>query len=175
MSQTTFKIVLVGKFGVGKTSIIHQYIHEEFVNDPPAIESQTRDNVRNKMTFNVELIDSMGIEKDDPNNTFYFQKCHGCALVFDKNDEDSYTFITEMIDKVKLLGPYDMKMILIGNKSDLESKVNDSIIQQFATDNQMRYFSITAREKAHVIEALEYLVDLIHKRYFTKKKTCCIM
>ena len=39
----------------------------------------------------------------------------------------------------------------------------------------MRYFSITAKEKSHVIEAIEYLVDLVYKRYYVKKKSCCIV
>ena len=173
--NNTMKLVLVGKFGVGKTTIIHQYINQEFTPTPPEIEKQYRQNKRNKQTFQIELIDSMGIEKDDPTNTFYYQKCHGCAVVFDKSDESSFTEIVNLFPNIKMFGTQNMSMILIGNKSDLDSKVNDSTVQQFATDNQMRYFSITAKEKSHVIEAIEYLVDLVYKRYYVKKKSCCIV
>ena len=175
-NHNTMKIVLAGKFGVGKTTIIHQYIHQEFQENPQAIEKQQRESHRGKKDiFQVELVDSMGIEKDDPNNTSYFQKCHGCAVVFDRSDESSFTELQSLVPKIKMFGSQHMSMILIGNKSDLNVVVDNNVAQQFATDNQMRYFTITAREKSQVSEAIEYLVDLIYKRYYVKKKGCCIV
>ena len=169
------KLVLIGKFGVGKTSIIHQYIHETFPNEPNEIQSQKRENQRNKDIFEVELIDSMGREKDEPLTHFYYQKCHGCALVFDKNDPESLTHLHELYDQVKMFGAQNMGMILIGNKSDLECKIDNSEAQQFATEHQMRYFSLTAKEKPQVMEAIEYLVDIVYKKYYEKQKSCCLL
>ena len=173
--NVTMKLVLVGSYGCGKTSIIHQYIHEQFPQEPKGVQGLKRDNKRNKDVFEVEMVDSMEIEKDDPNNYFYFQKCHGCALVFDKNDEESFTQATKIIDNIKMFGARNMSLILIGNKSDLECKVDNARAQQFATDNQMRYFSITAKEKPQVTEAIEYLVDLVYKKYFEQKKSCILL
>jgi len=46
--HNVMKIVLAGKFGVGKTTIIHQYIHQQFQQNPQAIEKQRKESKRNK-------------------------------------------------------------------------------------------------------------------------------
>ncbi|BFU19676.1 GTP-binding protein, Ras family protein [Entamoeba histolytica HM-1:IMSS-B] len=174
-NKPKMRIVFVGTFGVGKTSLIQQYCNEEFHENPVSIDKINKEDKRKKNVFDIEMVDSMGIEKDDPNNYFYFQKCHGCALVFDRTSQESFDALQQLYTNIKKYGSQDMSLILIGNKSDGSVVVQNGIAQQFATEHSMRYFALTAKQHSQVVESVEYLVDLIYKNYYKENKSCYIV
>lgn len=115
------KIVIVGHFGVGKTSLTKQFVSSIFsekylttigVN----IEKKTIDT--SKGTVNLILWDIAGEEELDTIKTSYLKGANAYILVTDLTREITYSKIDHDLEYMsKIVG--DIPHLVIGNKSDL--------------------------------------------------------
>lgn len=134
------KIVIVGHFGVGKTSLTKQFVSSIFsekylttigVN----IEKKTIDT--SKGSVNLILWDIAGEEELDTIKTSYLKGAHAYILVTDLTREITYSKIDH--DKLymsKIVG--EIPHLIIGNKSDLLSKIQ---VEQIKTKYNIDYIS----------------------------------
>ena len=110
---------------------------------------------------NCEILDTGGLEKYNARNRQYYQKADCCVLVYDITRKDTFKecknfYKKEIINNCKK----DIKVILVGNKTDLEKdrKVAKEEAKDFAIKNNY-YFKETSCESIfNVMEAFETII-----------------
>jgi len=133
------KIIILGGFAVGKTSLLKRYVSNEFTSDYlPTIGV----NIKTKtITFEQEEIEFVIWDIADvvTHNTIpvaYLRGTHAAVLVYDVARESSYKRISEDLEGMKKIDP-TIEIIVIGNKTDLTNTQNLNEIESevnFKTD-----------------------------------------
>ena len=131
--EWVIKLAVLGDSGVGKTSLINQYIQHSFTADylPTLGVNIVIKDIRIKRTntfVRLTLWDIAGQEKYDLTRRLFFQGCEGVLLVYDITrpltfDNIKYKWLKEF----KKFTDKDCIYILIGNKVDLRDEGTISI------------------------------------------------
>lgn len=94
--------------------------------------------------------DTAGQEKYRAIVSTYFNGCQGVMMMFDLTKPDSFiSATTKWYETAKAKSP-DAVFMLIGNKSDLEVKVNEKEVQDWARKNKVRYIRTSVKNDVNV-------------------------
>ena len=115
------KVLLVGSFGVGKTSLIKRFVTNKFSQEyisTIGVRVSTKIILLENTEIKLLIWDIAGTNGNDKIPKAYFLGASAVLYVFDVSREATYKNIEERITEVlKLSG--QTKMMLIGNKKDL--------------------------------------------------------
>ena len=175
-----FKIITLGNIGVGKTSIIQRFVSDEFnlkQFSTMGISHNFKIIETNKKKIKLQLIDTGGQEKYRSLSISYFRHVDAVLFVFDLNNPQSFDSIQYWIDLFNendngknIKGKY-----LIGNKSDLEQKVDQNLIDELTQKNNILYWSTSANTKHQIDHLFNYisgdLYDYLEKNPKKKEDT----
>ena len=89
-------------------------------------------------------------------NEYYFVQAVGAMIVFNLNDLSSFQDINFWLSKLKELSG-DVPFILVGNKSDLERKIDKSLIDNEVRKLGVQYIETSAKLNENVDIAFESL------------------
>ena len=119
------KAVLVGDAGVGKTCIAERISKNSFNESTYATVGAANLTVTIQ-TNNREVIfniwDTAGQERYRSLTPMYFAGAQVAILVFDITSEASFSALDNFCDLLQQRAPTDCVFVLVGNKSDMESK-----------------------------------------------------
>ena len=119
------KIVIVGDSKVGKTSISNKFVSNNFSNiTNPTIGAAflTKIITINSGSVRLQLWDTAGQEKYRSLAPMYYRSAHISILVYDVTSRVSFESIPFWSTDIMQKTP-NMKIVLVGNKVDLENKV----------------------------------------------------
>ena len=164
------KLVFLGDSNVGKTSIIHRFCENKFLEN--GITSTISVAFRNKFLkidsftqVNMNIWDTAGQEKYKSMTRDYLRNSHGVFLVFDlsqKKSFDSLKFWLEELNNSDINEKY-VKM-LIGNKSDFKQKeVDKETAKKFAEENGMNYLEVSAKDGINIESMFEMMATACTK------------
>jgi len=123
------KIIILGGFAVGKTSLLKRYVSNEFSNDYlPTIGVNIKTKIINYENKEIEFViwDIADVVTHKTIPVAYLRGTHAAVLVFDVARESSYDRISDDLEGMKKIDP-SIEIIVIGNKTDL---VESEILQQ---------------------------------------------
>lgn len=158
-----FKVILLGEFGVGKTSIFRRYSQGAFVDTSGMDWNQYRestiglDNYVRKFecklpnnetkTIGLRLYDTGGLERIGSISNSYYKFSDAVLLVFAINNIDSFNCLSQHLLEVLSLAE-NAKLYLVSNKVDLnEAEVSDDDIRTFLNQfpNIEEYFQVSCK------------------------------
>jgi small GTP-binding protein len=119
-----YKVIMVGSGGVGKSALTLQYMYDEFVED---YEPTKADSYRKKVLLDgeevqIDILDTAGQEDYAAIRDNYFRSGEGFLLVFSITEHESFDVLDEFREQIlRVKNAEDVPLILIGNKSDLQS------------------------------------------------------
>ena len=119
------KVLLVGNFGVGKTSLIRQFVLNEFSEDYiSTIGVRVSTKIVNLNDEKIKLLiwDVAGTKDDEKVPKAYFLGASAAMYVFDLSREETYLNIKKQLETVKKLSGLP-EILLVGNKKDLVSEI----------------------------------------------------
>jgi small GTP-binding protein len=156
-----YKIILLGEYGSGKSSLINRYVNNKFNSFGQASigpEEQSK-NIEIDNTLTVELsINDFTEDKQmkKPVKTFY-KDAHGVLVVFDLTNEQSFKELKSCMEEINSNAPEDIVICILGNKSDLtaDRKVKFEDAKEFAGDHL--YYEVSAKNGNNVSLAFEQL------------------
>ena len=194
------KLLTLGESGVGKTTLILNYINPnikinylEKYNPTIGVDYQKKVITIDNKNIDIEIWDTAGQERFKNITSHYYSGADGILLLFDISDKSSFEklsfWINDLNNKVYL---ENISLILIGNKTDLDDKREVSIeeAKKFAEKNNIEYFEISAINNIGIIEMMEYFIQKCYNNikqkmdddtirlskdnvsYYTKKKCC---
>ena len=175
----SYKIIVIGDSGVGKSCLTNRASKERFSSDySPTLGFEFRTfstNVENKIV-KLQIWDTCGQEVYRSLITNFYRNSHLAMLVYSIDSKNSFVSLNQWLKEVKINSNPDIKIILIGNKSDLdnERQVSYEEAKKFKEENQISYFEETSAKtglnaKKVFEEAAKILYD-DHKSYIMKSK-----
>lgn len=141
------KVILLGEFGVGKTSIFRRYSLGTFIDTSGMDWNQYReftlglDNYSKNFecitdsnetkTISLRLFDTGGLERIGSIGNSYYKFSDAALLVFARNNIDSFNCLTQHLLEVLSFGE-NAKLYLVSNKVDVdECEVSDDDVRSF--------------------------------------------
>jgi small GTP-binding protein len=164
-AQKPKNVILVGDTLVGKTSIVNAFKKDSFnvcvpatiVADINFFQFETKDG-----QVLMRIYDTAGQEKYLSLTVSYFRDSDLALLVFDITDTETYNNLPKWISHIRGLSP-NVKIILIGNKIDLESSraVFTENSEAFAESNNVENFlEVSAKTNDGILDLFESLIEL---------------
>ncbi|AOW07433.1 small GTPase superfamily [Yarrowia lipolytica] len=164
--RTMLKVVILGDSGVGKSSLMQQYVNNKFSTQYKA--TIGADFLNKELTLegrkvNMQIWDTAGQERFQSLGLAFYRGADCCVLVYDVNNSKSFDALTLWRDEFLLLAnprdPENFPFVVIGNKVDVEESkraVSAKRAQAFckATGN-IPYFETSAKEDTGVDQAFE--------------------
>ncbi|KAK9701727.1 Ras family [Popillia japonica] len=165
--ELLFKVLVIGDFGVGKTSIIKRYaegtfstkykitIGADFALKQIDWDSETR--------INIQLWDIAGHERFGYLTSVYYRYAVAAAIVFDLTRPDTFVAVSKWLndlrDKVSLPHGKPLPVIILANKGDVAANKVPVQIEEFCKKNQIVSWYITsAKENRNIDSAMNRLI-----------------
>lgn len=101
-----------------------------------------------------EIWDTAGQERYEAITPLYYRSAEAAIIVFDLTYKESFTKAKEWLKRLRKERPDpSMPIALVGNKSDREGReADESMIHQFAEENNLNYFETSAKTGLNVEE-----------------------
>ena len=122
----------------------------------------------------VTLIDTAGQEKFRALNNQYYRNVDGCLLVYDITDRNSFQEIKDFyLKEIKEKCKKNIKIILLGNKTDLEKdrKVSSEEGVNLAVENGYIFMESSCLKNRTVADSFETLIELTYRENIEKNQT----
>jgi small GTP-binding protein len=141
------RLVLVGEAGAGKSTLIQQYSKGEFnpfYVSTIGVDFHTKILDVDDKKVKIQVWDTAGQERFRIITKSYYRRSAGIILMFDLADEESFDNLSYWMSDIDIYKEDYAKILLIGNKSDLEQKVSQSKIENFCDIYKLNYLETSA-------------------------------
>ena len=166
--DNSFKIVLIGESGVGKTSIISQFIDQTFTEDIQASTGGAFSSIALSLSTGKELKfdiwDTAGQERYRSLTKLFYKDANAAVLVYDITREESFNQLEiYWVKQIKENSDPNIILVLAANKSDLleDEKVDESDARKFAEEANAIFCRVSAKNGA----GIDDIFFQIAKRY----------
>ena len=115
---------------------------------------------------NVQTYDTAGQEKFNSLNENYYKRADCCLLVYDITNKKSFEQIKDYYNKsIKEKCKENIKVILLGNKTDLEEKrvILPEEGATLALENNYLFMETSCLKNTFVADAFETLIELTNR------------
>lgn len=168
-SNLTFKIIVLGDPGVGKSSLLGRATKNIFnaeYQTTVGFEFLTFTEKIGEKNVKLQIWDTCGQETYKSLISNFYRNASLAMLIYSIDSRESFNNIIKWLKEIKLQSNPDIKVVLIGNKADLENKRQVTIEEgnKFKEENDILFFQeasaksgINAKEIFH--EAAKILYD----------------
>ena len=183
------KLVLVGHQYVGKTCIVRMATTGLFDEDTISTlgASYTSKTISiGKKEIRLQIWDTAGQERYRSLVPMYSRGSSIAIIVFDTSDEDGFTSVEDWIAKVKEDVTPECKIIVVGNKLDLEPRFNREYVDDWSKKNDIPVVYASAKSGQGIDLIFQTVVSALPQAKFVlsgqdvdiennkkEKKSCC--
>ncbi len=173
MKKSLFKVMILGDSGVGKTSLLEQYVNQVFTGFYKVTigsDFLPKDLIIGDNKIKLQLWDTAGQEKYQSVCAAFYRGADACVLVYDVTDKHSFKNLGSWIDNFTQQMPAGkvkgFPMVLVGNKVDKKKRFigTDEARTWCAAHDEMPYFETSAKTRQGVDEAFLAVANLVIKR-----------
>mmetsp|Transcript_17656 Transcript_17656/g.25165 ORF Transcript_17656/g.25165 Transcript_17656/m.25165 type:complete len:227 (-) Transcript_17656:175-855(-) len=174
-----FKYIIIGDTGVGKSCLLLQFTDKRFqpVHDltigvefgarmitiPPPSEATSN---KKETQVKLQIWDTAGQESFRSITRSYYRGAAGALLVYDLTRRDTFNHLTRWLEEARQHSHSNMVIMLIGNKSDLDSRraVSTEEGKAFAKQHGLIFMETSAKTAANVEKAFIDTASKIHEK-----------
>ena len=165
-----FKMILIGDSGVGKTNILNRYINDTFsetTKSTVGVELGTKVEEYNNTKIKVQIWDTAGQERYRSITNAYYKGAKGSLLVYDITNPKTFENIDRWLSDLKVNGDENISVVLLGNKSDLESdrKVSTQQGKEKAEFYKLAFMETSALNGNNIEKAFSELITDVYKNH----------
>eukprot|EP00397_Hematodinium_sp_SG-2012_P025896 GEMP01027092.1.p1 GENE.GEMP01027092.1~~GEMP01027092.1.p1 ORF type:complete len:225 (+),score=41.76 GEMP01027092.1:360-1034(+) len=125
-SISSYKVIVLGRQGVGKTSLISRYNYHSFHNSytpTVGVDFVSRALQLDGQVVKLQLWDTAGQERFNALISSYLRDSCAAVVVYDVSDRKSFEDVVKWVKEVKdQKGNVDTVLVLVGNKTDLATR-----------------------------------------------------
>ena len=158
-----YRIIVLGDFGVGKSSLIYRYLNNKFKSNIEEESKNLENNIKmiqmdENLKIKLNIWDTAGQERNGTIFKQYYIDIFGALIVFDLTDKNSFNNIQKWLNELKENSPKDTVYCFVGNKSDLidDRMVAYEEIKDFVKDDL--YYEVSSKNGNNVSLSFEQLV-----------------
>ncbi|CAF0894064.1 unnamed protein product [Adineta ricciae] len=167
----TFKILIIGDSGVGKSSLMVRFVDDIFT-----AAYITTIGVDFKMsTINVDghqcriqIWDTAGQERFRVITSTYYRGADGVIIVYDVTNGDSFANLKDWITEMERHCDKTVPKILVGNKDDNDNELGKVVLtsdaRAYAEQKGLPFFETSAKDNKNIAEAFNEITRLALKR-----------
>ena len=198
-SPRTCKLVVLGDSGVGKTTLIHSYVSNEFCADFKSTigaDFSSKTMEVNGVSVELQIWDTAGEERFHSVGSAFYRGADACLLVYDLTQKETFDRLdfwkNDIVQKSSITSPEDFPFVIFGNKSDLidQQQIDPEFASGWAEQNKRPHFTVSAKTSENLQEGFQTIVQLflnnasrtieavpaitLHPEESTpQKKSCC--
>lgn len=176
-STKQFKYVLLGDSGVGKTSILQQYVHNSFDEEQEStigLECASSSFLAKDCAtvLKLQIWDTAGQEQFRSITRSYFRNVDAVVLVYDITNRRTFESIPRWLDDVDHFTTKPVLKILVGNKYDLEQsrRVTYNEAADYACDHGMVITETSAKTRKGIQNCFEKTANLLRDKELLQEK-----
>ncbi|XP_074124266.1 ras-like protein [Sminthopsis crassicaudata] len=162
-----YKVVTIGTFCVGKTSLIMQFIEDCFLTEYEATiqDFYSKDTVVDEEQCHLDIVDTTGIEAFCPMRNQAMLWGEGFLLVYAVNDPHSFENVSVFWDNLqRLKGTKRVPVVLVANKIDTTNRLVDRTRgKEMARSLGVPYVETSAKTRQGVEQAFHELLHEIRR------------
>jgi small GTP-binding protein len=168
-----YKIVFMGHYGVGKSSIVNNIMY-----GPSKFKDETYSTIGShyfgyKLTdkIQIDFWDTAGQERYSTLLSIYYRSAELCILVFDMSNIKTLNRVENILTEVEQVN-HNTKYIIVGNKCDLITederiKINNIVRQKFGTNEKiLSFINTSAKTNFNMKEIMTIITE--HLEYVNK-------
>lgn len=164
--KVLLKVIILGDSGVGKTSLMNQYVNKKFSNQYKATigaDFLTKEVVVDDRMVTMQIWDTAGQERFQSLGVAFYRGADSCVLVFDVNVAKTFENLDSWRDEFLIqAGPRDPEnfpFVVLGNKVDLDSRVvsQKRALAWCQAKGNIPYFETSAKEAVNVEQAFQVI------------------
>ncbi|KAI9297303.1 vacuolar biogenesis protein [Neoconidiobolus thromboides FSU 785] len=164
--KVLLKVIILGDSGVGKTSLMNQYVNKKFTNQYKATigaDFLTKEVIVEDRVVTMQIWDTAGQERFQSLGVAFYRGADCCVLCYDVNNAKSFETLDSWRDEFLIQSsprdPENFPFVVLGNKIDLEESKRE-ISEKRATawctsKGNIPYFETSAKEAINVEEAFQ--------------------
>jgi len=162
--KVLLKVIILGDSGVGKTSLMNQYVNRKFSNQYKATigaDFLTKDVMIDDRLVTMQIWDTAGQERFQSLGVAFYRGADCCVLVYDVTNPNSFKSLDSWRDEFLIQAsprdPENFPFVVLGNKIDADSRnVSTKRAQTWCqTKNDIPYFEVSAKEAINVEQAFQ--------------------
>jgi Ras-related protein Rab-7A len=157
--KALLKVIILGNSGVGKTSLMNQFVNRKFSNQYKATigaDFLTKEVMVDDRLVTMQIWDTAGQERFQSLGVAFYRGADCCVLVYDVTSPDSFKALDSWRDEFLIqASPQDadnFPFVVLGNKVDLENRtVSSKRAQQWCqSKSDVPYFETSAKEAINI-------------------------
>ena len=154
---------------VGKTSISKRFITGKFVkidikNRTVNTNTYQKAIQINNLMFNLNIWDTAGEEKYHAMAPIFYRGAHGAVVIFDVTNRETFKRATKWFSELSEFTEGRTKIILVGNKIDLDNRViSNEEASELAKKYKCDFLEVSALSGKNVEEIFNSLAMTIYK------------
>ena len=173
----SFKILLLGDSGVGKTAFILRFCEDKFEEDSLTtigLDQKNKFVKRDNKKLELHIWDTAGQERFRSIAKNCYKGADGIILMYDISKYDTFKHIKTWISNIKeAIDLSKIAFIVVGNKCDLpesEKEVDKESKANFEVNNNMKIIETSAKDNINVSESFINLIDKMLELGLGRKK-----
>jgi len=156
------KVIILGDSGVGKTSLMNQYVQKKFSKEYKATigaDFLTKEIEVDNKTVTMQIWDTAGQERFQSLGVAFYRGADCCVLVHDVNNAKSFEALDNWRDEFLIQAspqdPENFPFMLLGNKVDVDGGNSRTVSKKKAeawaqSKGGLPYFETSAKEDINV-------------------------
>lgn len=163
--KVLLKVIILGDSGVGKTSLMNQYVNKKFTNQYKATigaDFLTKEVMIDEKLVTMQIWDTAGQERFQSLGVAFYRGADCCVLVFDLTNPKSFESLDSWRDEFLIQAsprdPDNFPFVVIGNKVDMEQqrKVSRPRASTWCkSKNGIPYHETSAKQATNVEQAFQ--------------------
>lgn len=146
----TYKMVVLGHYSVGKSSIVLNFVKGEFnPNEESTIGASflTKTIVCDRYAVKYEIWDTAGQERYYSLIPMYYRGAQVALIAYDVTSKDSFETAKNWVEELKYDKPQEFLKVLVANKIDLkeESAISFEMGKEYAEKENLMFYEISAK------------------------------
>jgi len=160
-----YKVIIVGDSGVGKTSLLNQYVNQRYTQQYRATvgaDFLAKEVMVDDRLITLQIWDTAGQERFQSLGGAFYRGADCCVLTFDLTNAKSFESLDNWREEFLAQGapkdPENFPFIVIGNKVDRETerKVPTAKAQSWCKNHgNIEYFEVSAKDNISVEDAFQ--------------------
>lgn len=180
------RIILLGNVNIGKTSLCNKLKNKEFnyeYHSTIGVDFHTIYHKHNNIDYKLQIWDTAGQEKFRSLVSCYFRKSNIIIIMFDIHASDAYTDILYWRELANQHANPNSKIILVGNKCDLQINADMNVINEYAIANHFPIINISVKTDKSFTNLLNLIIENVNininnsiiLKTNDKEYKCCII
>lgn len=173
--EYTFRMVVLGDFSVGKSSLALQYVKNKFNSNEEstigaAFLTKTVYNKGDQIKY--EIWDTAGQERYNSLIPMYYRGAQIILIVYAITSVKSFEKAKEWVEELRIEKPNNCIKVLIGNKLDLneERKVPTEVGEDYAREKNLLFAETSAKDNTNIENIFTEISDKLPRTVVEEKE-----